>query len=189
MSTGLHAWIDESVDVHPLFNGSYILVATVSHPDDTQHLREHLLALTRPSWKRLHWREEDERDRARIVRALRQVSLTHVIVVAPAEAKRQERARRKCLQRLLFELDHLGITRASIESRQAAQDRRDQEMVEAMRGAHALSNGLRVVFAKPLDDPLLWIPDAVAGMTLAALRDGNHSWLDQLDGSYDLITL
>lgn len=62
-------------------------------------------------------------------------------------------------------------------------------MVEAMRGAHALSNGLRVVFAKPLDDPLLWIPDAVAGMTLAALRDGNHSWLDQLDGSYDLITL
>ncbi|OUZ10556.1 hypothetical protein BHE97_07305 [Aeromicrobium sp. PE09-221] len=93
------------------------------------------------------------------------------------------------MQRLLFELDRRSVAHAWIEARQAAQDRRDQEMVASLHGSGAISPGFTVTFAKPLDDPMLWIPDAVAGMTLAALRDDNHTWLAQLTGSYDLIML
>ncbi|TSD53587.1 hypothetical protein [Aeromicrobium piscarium] len=189
MTGELHAWIDESIHAQGPTPGFYLLAAAISDPTSAESIRESLRRLVPRPRRRLHWNSEDHRTRYEIVDVIASTSLTHVIVLAEVEARRQERARRKCLQRLLFELDQRGVTRAWIESRQAAQDRRDQEMVASLHGSGAISPGFTVTFAKPLDDPMLWIPDAVAGMTLAALRDDNHAWLDQLNGAYELIRL
>ena len=184
-----HAWIDESVHTQGPSPGFYLLAAAIEDSSAAEPTRGLLRRLTTSPTGRLHWNSETSATRQLVTRTIGTLDVNHLVVVTEAENRRQERARRKCLQRLLFELDQRDVTRAWIESRQAAQDRRDQEMVEAMRGTGALHNTLRAHFAKPLDDPMLWIPDAVAGMTLAALRDHNHTWLDHLTGSYELITL
>src|SRR5699024_2754930 len=106
--------------------------------------------------------------------------LTPLPVPAPAVAAKQDRARRKCLDRLLFELDQRDVIGLWLESRQAVLNRRDQETVEAARGSRIITRKLNVKHAQPVDEPMLWLPDAVAGMTTAVLRDNNVGWLDTL---------
>jgi hypothetical protein len=44
--------------------------------------------------------------------------------------------------------------------------------VEALRGKRSVSAGIRVEFARPKDEPMLWVPDAVAGAVNAAASGG-----------------
>ncbi len=43
-------------------------------------------------------------------------------------------------------------------------------MVASMRSSGMLTASLHVMFARPLDEPMLWIPDAVAGAIAAAVK-------------------
>ncbi|MFT4189643.1 MAG: hypothetical protein QM621_13835 [Aeromicrobium sp.] len=189
MPEALHAWIDESVEVSHEGPGFYILAASVTQPSAENSLRNGLRDLVFPGQPRLHWRDENSRRRDTIVTAISTMDLKHLAVIAPAEAKRQERARRKCLERLLYELDQTQVVRCWLESRQPASDRRDHYMVETLRGSQTISDHLRVAFTTPLDEPLLWLPDAVAGMTLADQRAGTAHWARRLGDSYRVIRL
>ncbi len=59
-------------------------------------------------------------------------------------------------------------------------------MVVSMRGSKAIPAGLRVDFDRPLAEPMLWLPDVVAG-TVTARRRGRSEWFDRLSGSMELI--
>lgn len=85
-----------------------------------------------------------------------------VTVGSPMERSKQERARRCCLERLLYELDQFGVSEAWLESRTAVQDRRDLRLVDTARRKRLISHSLQVSFARPAGEPLLWLPDAVA---------------------------
>lgn len=97
-------------------------------------------------------------------------------VGTPMERSKQERARRCCLERLLYELDQLGVSEVRMESRTAAQDRRDVRLVDSARRKRLISHELQVTFARPTGEPMLWLPDAVAGAMSAAIL-GEDQWL------------
>lgn len=52
-------------------------------------------------------------------------------------------------------------------------------MVAAMRGSGSLTGSLRVEFEDPKTEPLLWIPDVIAG-ALGAARRGLPTYRDAL---------
>ncbi len=68
-----------------------------------------------------------------------------------------------------------------MESRGSALDRRDLTMVASMRSSGMLTESLHVAFARPLEEPMLWMPDAVAGAVSADLK-GVSAYRDPIDG-------
>jgi len=92
------------------------------------------------------------------------------------DRSKQERARRCCLERLLFELEQFGVTEIWLESRRATQDRRDMRLIDSARDKRLVSQSTAVNFARPTGDAMLWIPDAVAGAVTAAIL-GESRWL------------
>jgi hypothetical protein len=75
-----------------------------------------------------------------------------------------------------------------LESRAPALDARDLQAVNVFRIQSAMSPDLRVDHARPLDEPLLWVPDIVAGAMNAAVS-GDDSFcvpLESLLTRYDI---
>ena len=90
---------------------------------------------------------------------------------SPLDPKRQERARRKCLERLFFQFGgEPCLETVWIESRTASLNDADRRMVVALRGSRLISGALRCEFALPSADPMLWAADALAGAVAASYR-------------------
>lgn len=55
-------------------------------------------------------------------------------------------------------------------------DESDRELIAALRGFDAVGSGLTMDFARPLKEPMLWVPDAVAGAVALARKgqDGRY---------------
>lgn len=164
----LQAWVDESVHND---HGLYVLAAAVADPSVCEGHRNLLRTHVRSPRHRLHWVSEERKDRARLIESLAALDLAYVVTIAgPLSRKKTERARRKCFERLLLELGHIGVTTVWVESRGPALDQRDKTMTAAMRSAGMPLGELRIEFSKPLEEPMLWIPDAVAGAVAAAKK-------------------
>ncbi len=130
--------------------------------------------------QRLHWRDEDAPRRRKVVSLVAGADLAAVVVVgAPVDRKKQERARRICMERLLHELDRRRISRVWLEARTPPLNRNDQEMVAALRGSHIISQQLRVDHSWPIQEQMLWIADAVAGAVSAAC-DGQYQFVTSI---------
>ena len=168
-----HAWVDESVlGWTPLLGGGlYVLAATVADPTVCEAARESLRHLLLGKSRRLHWTHESRDRRELIAETIAALSVTTTVVIgAPIDHRRQERARRLCMERLVYELEILGVSQLWIESRHDALNRRDQKMIDALRQRGTLSPKTSVGFARPYEEPMLWIPDAVAGAVGGARR-------------------
>ncbi|GAA4612775.1 hypothetical protein GCM10023195_55050 [Actinoallomurus liliacearum] len=76
--------------------------------------------------------------------------------------------RRKCMERLLFELPAMGVYEVMMEAREAKQNRHDMALARAMRARKEVPSGFRVDHAFGSGEPLLWLPDIVAGSIVAA---------------------
>lgn len=174
----LSAWIDESVlvgdDQRP---GTYTLAAVVTEDAALDGLRADLEALTERKVARLHWVAESAKRRDAIAETIAGLGIVAVAVAgSPVHRQKQERARRCCLERLLYELDQFGVREAWLESRAPAQDKRDRSLVDSARRKGLLSQRLSIGFARPLQEPMLWLPDAVAG-SITAAHLGEPRWL------------
>ena len=177
----LHAWVDESVHLDAAPSGLYILAAAIGAAGVSLNpVRDVLRALVVGPHPRLHWRDELESTRAETVDAIAELGLTHVVVVrADVDPKRQERARRKCLERLLFELSSRRVGRVWLEARTPTLNRRDIKLVDAVRSTGILAD-LSVDFARPLEEPLLWVPDAVAGAVASTRKKSRADYRERL---------
>ncbi|MEV0282823.1 MULTISPECIES: hypothetical protein [unclassified Kribbella] len=126
---------------------------------------------------RLHWVAESAKRRDLIAETVAGLGVVAIVVVgSPVHRLKQERARRCCLERLFYELDQLGVSEICLESRAPSQDNRDRSLVDSARDKSLLSRGTSVEFARPLQEPMLWLPDAVAGAVTAA-NLGEPRWL------------
>ena len=164
-----HAWVDESVLVGA---GLYILAAVVATPAACDDIRQMLRDLRFKNKPRLHWYEEDDARRHKIAVAIAACDATSLVVIASPMARNgQERARRKCIERLLWQLYEMHqVGHVKFESRTQSQDRSDRHMVAAMRGSRTISSSIRIDFERPVAEPMLWIRDAVAGAVGIAQR-------------------
>jgi hypothetical protein len=180
------AFVDEAIWVPPEGAGCYILAAAMVEYADLGAVRATLTGLLLPRQRRLHWREESIPRRRKIVAVVAQLEVIHVVVVgAPMDPPRQERARRKCMERLLYLLDAADVERVVVESRTALLNERDLTLVESLRGQRVLSDRLRVDTERPSGEPLLWVADVVAGAMRAAAAGTSADFADILASLID----
>ena len=163
----LHAWVDESIHTDA---GLYVLASAVADPSTCEPTRDALRDLV-ISGGRLHWRDEAESLRRKITETITGCDLMSMVVVGVNMASGQERARRRCLEHLLCVLDHQGVTQVWLESRTTSLTSKDMHLVTRLRGQRRLSPGLRVDTLQPSVEPMLWVPDAIAG-AVAGHRKG-----------------
>lgn len=174
------AYVDESIrgDREPT---AYVLVASVMQLAVRNEVRESLRPLHRlGAGPAFHWKDaKPHRYAAVTILAELDSQVRHIAVVGqPLDEHRLERGRRHCLQRLLFELEHVGVEQVWMESRRIREDQRDNEAVGAFRAQHVITAGLRVDHLPgktPDSERLLCIPDVVAGALRAHLAgDPEH---------------
>lgn len=188
MNDPLHAWVDESESRHDLDPGTYILSAAIS---PRSRLEEHRTAMQRlrQAQPKLHWRDESPARQKKITQTITTLGLTHLVVVranAPQDHPRRRRA--KCLEHLLLQLQDLDIATITLESRGHADDKRDLDTLQGLRGGHVLTQPLRLDHAPGRTEPMLWIPDAVCGAITAA-RTGNPTYQELLAPQLELIEI
>jgi hypothetical protein len=169
------AYVDESMRLR---DGSlYVLAAVLLDDERCDAIRERMRTLLLPRQQRLHWRDETHSRRRRILETIVELE-AFGIVISHRGAHRQDRARALCLRALLWELWAADARALVIESRQARNDQKDRRTIVAAQKVGEASPDLRYSFRGPKDEPLLWLPDAIAG----ARTSGNDVFLELLDG-------
>lgn len=162
----MHAWIDESIHApsSQVPHGMYIVAAAIARPRSCDQARAELRKLVPKGGGRLHWRNESDPLRRKIAAVIATLDCANVVVVgSQLDPRKQERARSKCLERLFYELALRDVSRAWIESRTPELNDRDRTLVARLRSRGAMPTGLFVDFEVPSAEPMLWVPDAVAG--------------------------
>ncbi|OMQ16277.1 hypothetical protein A7K94_0203590 [Modestobacter sp. VKM Ac-2676] len=101
-----------------------------------------------------------------------------VAIGMPLAKSKQERARKKCAEALLPHLEAMGVTRVIMEARTPSLVDADMRMVASIRGKRLITTALRVDTAMAQEEPLLWVPDAIAGAYGAARTLGRTDWLE-----------
>jgi len=188
-----HAYADESMRQRQDGSGLYVLAAAMLDDADAPAVREHVTQLAPTRRGRMHWRDAEVPERRKAVSAVAELHALHLVVVGVRlNPRAQERGRRQCLRRLLWELQEAGVTRVWLESRTASLNARDHAAVEAWRAQHVIGGDLRVDFAQPYGpagEVLLWLPDIVAGAVSAARGDGDERYLTALEPILTEITI
>jgi hypothetical protein len=171
---GQIAYVDESARSGPA--GLYVVTAVVVASGAADDAREALRGLLLPGQRRLHWRDERPGRRAEIIEVVARLRpLVLVYAARPTRPRGSERSRSICITRLCWDLKELDIERLVIEERDDPLNARDRRTIaNARRTGHA-SGALAFEFRSPRHEPLLWLPDAVAGAVAMDLAgDGSH---------------
>lgn len=162
---------------------SYLLGAVVADPLNCEDFREELERIPKRGPK-LHWRDQDDRSRRASIATIAKFEAYHVVVVAaPVDPRKQERARAFCLERLAWQLDKHRVQLLTLEARPVQLMRRDIRTVDALRSKHALPDGLRIEHALPSTEPMLWIADQVLGALGEAMTNDRTEWFDTVRSS------
>lgn len=170
------AYVDESLRLTG--EGRYVLAGVVVPDERVAEVRAALRAAVPPRMRRYHWRKESAASRAHLCHTVARLDVDAVAVTGPVDPTRQERARRQCLLRLLWELAERGVTNVVFESRRAA-DASDRRLIEHAQRA-GWPRPAQYRFAQPDAECLLWLPDVVAGAVARALGDGDPTYLTLL---------
>lgn len=170
-------------------SGYYLMAAACFNPNVYDHAREAVISLrTGHHVAKLHWARMDRADREQAAKAVAAIEGFHIVTIgAPVPERRQERARARCLDRLVVELHSLGVTSLVIEAREPELNQRD---VETVRGArHRLFPGgtrFHVEHVPGPTEPLLWIADILVG-AVRAEQEGEPRYREILaDRIYDV---
>ncbi|MCO6006007.1 hypothetical protein NE236_13525 [Actinoallomurus purpureus] len=174
------AFVDESESNRKLDPDVYILVASIMASDIRESVREVMACLRLPGEHKVHWYHESDKRRRILIETVISLEVLHLAVVRTgAVGETSERRRRKCMERLFFELSAMGAHKIIFEAREARQSRNDLNLVKALRSRREIHADIRVDHLSGPREPLLWIPDLVAGAVVAA-RCGDRSYLDQI---------
>ncbi len=160
-------------------NGLYILAAVVCDAGSCDPIRDALRELLDEGQPKLHWGAESPERKDKIMGAVAQIDMAAVVVIgAPLAKKKQERARAVCMETLLVHLAAMDVTHVLLEARTPSLNDRDMKLIDAIRGKKLIPSGLRIDVGQPSTEPMLWIPDIVAGATGADRVRGNPGYLD-----------
>ncbi|MBF4572419.1 hypothetical protein ITJ64_07815 [Herbiconiux sp. VKM Ac-1786] len=184
----LHAWIDESMRTVGVPRPSYLLGGLLTDPTLCDPYRAELTRL-RTTGVKLHWRDLDSRHRRRAVEVLAGFRAEFMVVVAaPMDLRKQERARAICLERLAWELQQRGVARAFLEARSTRLMRKDDQTIEYLRGRRSIEPGIRIEHRLPSAEPMLWAADIALGVVGEQLA-GDRRMVDSLDGLSDRVSI
>ncbi|WP_432942419.1 hypothetical protein ACQPXM_35745 [Kribbella sp. CA-253562] len=98
---------------------------------------------------RPHRGTESVKRRDRIANVVGRLDIAAIVVVGtPMTSTKQERARRCCLERPLYELDALGVREVWLDSRREVQDGRDLALLDSARDKGIVSREMVIGFAR-----------------------------------------
>jgi hypothetical protein len=187
---GRLAFMDESESDRRADPGTYILAAALIEPDALEKTQTQIRTLLVPGQRKLHWRDESARRRLAIAETIAMLDSVHLVVARTGGSPREtsERRRRKCLERMVCELDQRGVDHIVAESRESTQNMNDMTVFNALRSSRTVSARLRLVHQPGPVEPALWIADAIAGAVVAA-RTGDGRYLDTVKHLVDVVKL
>lgn len=147
----MHVFVDESR------RARYMVAAAIVPMADLAGMRATLKGLRLPGQHRIHFRTESDPRRRRILSQVVQMSPTVWIFEAPGP---DEAARATCITALVEELTVLRPQHLILESRNDHCDRVDRRIIRAALAKNGHEVQYRHLAGR--QEPLLWIPDAVA---------------------------
>ncbi|MGY2747654.1 hypothetical protein [Arthrobacter sp. UYCu723] len=110
MPSELRAYLDESSANRSEDSQEYLVCAAVVPDDSAEELREQLLALRLRGQIKLHWTDESEARRKKIVAAVSELTpMSAVVTHVSRRQNKTERFRRKCLETIYYELASMGV--------------------------------------------------------------------------------
>lgn len=158
------AFVDESMLAAP-GDATYILAAVVLEHAELEPTRDKMAELKPRRARKLHWRDMAESARTAAVHTMSGLPLKGCVVIRSQNSgESQERQRRICLERLLFELRTLDVSHVVLESRGTPDDRRDLEMLQMLRSRRIIDSTLRMDHSAGPVEPLLWAADVLCGV-------------------------
>ncbi|WP_146159434.1 hypothetical protein [Allonocardiopsis opalescens] len=133
-------------------------------------LRDRMRALRRPvTAPKLHWADLQEPDRAKVVQVVAELRAEYLVVVGtPVDLRRQERARRKCLERMLEHLQSWNVGLYLLEQRTELLNKKDMNTVNAARQSRRITGSIRLEHVAPSTEPLAWVADVIAAVRARA---------------------
>jgi hypothetical protein len=180
------AFVDESQSNSARDPDTYILAAAVCDGAVLAATRQSFAGLRLKGQHKLHWRDEGEKRRQEIAATIAAAPLRHLIVVRDGQpGEKPERRRRHCLERLLYELDQLGVGTVTFESRGRKDDKRDRDMLDALRTKRVVATDLRMEHVAGPREALLWVADAVCGAVVQS-RTGESIYLEMIQASVEI---
>lgn len=174
--TGMHAFVDESLRTSG--DGLYLVAAVVVVDGDLGASRRAAQKVLLARQRRFHWRNESERQRWRMLEAISTLDVTLLAYSRVLRGERQERARALCIERMLWDLREMGVSEIVFESRDRG-DNKDARTIANAQRAGVVAKTVRYRFERPEREPILWIPDAIAGAASAQVA-GETPYLDQV---------
>jgi hypothetical protein len=178
-------FVDESARPGP--DGLYV-VAAVTVPEDVERAR---LAARKvpPKRRRFHWKGEQQAQRLDMLEVLLELGCGLATYEShPCPTAKHERARAKSIERLVWDLDALSVDHLVIESRGPAADRKDRRAIVLAVKSGIGSERLVYEHRRAVDDCGLWLADALAGASSAALT-GQSRYCDRLGPSIERSTI
>lgn len=139
----------------------YVLVAAAvgSAPTAGRHSMRQLVL---PGHARLHMKSEKSGRQRAILTAIEALGLVAATsyVARHATFRTQREARNRCLASLVQDYSHMP-TQLILES-DHSQDSRDRQTLLELTREHGCRDTLHYRHLRPTEDPLLWVPDALA---------------------------
>lgn len=130
---------------------------------------------------KLHWGTEipERREGSSVIRVVAEVDMAAVVVIGtPLAKKKQERARAVCMETLVVHLAAMDVTHVLVEERTPSLNDQDRKLIDAIRGKKLIPAEMRIDVGQPSVEPMLWMPEIVAGAAGADRVRGNPQYLD-----------
>lgn len=137
----------------------YTLVAAVIVPADAASMRKAVRELVLPGQRRLHFTRESDPRRRAILSALSALGVRAHVFRSGAE--READGREDCLKALVAYAHEHSHSRLVLE-RDESIEKADRRILYREIKARGLSDAVHYELEAPHDEPLLWIPDALA---------------------------
>ncbi|MBF4585544.1 MULTISPECIES: hypothetical protein [unclassified Curtobacterium] len=171
----MRAYVDESEPGGGRDHTTYVMAAVVITASACEAARVDVRAATPRRMRKLHWYEALPGQRLSWLDLLRR-AVEIVVVRYEGAAARAERRRRRCLERLVWELEVRGVTLLVLESRGRARDDGDRSMFDALR-RRGVGVPVRHEHVRGVDEPLVALADLACGAHVAGLDDELDSTL------------
>lgn len=167
----MRAYVDESEPGGGLDHTTYVLAAVLVIHDAVHDARSAVEDARPRGMRKLHWREAIDVQRRAWIELLR-FAVEVVVIHYDGDPARAERRRRRCLERLVFELETRGVTELVLESRGPKADHGDRRMLDAFRGT-GIGRAMRHDHRSGADEPLLALADIACGAHAAGAITGH----------------
>jgi hypothetical protein len=177
----VRSFVDESFRQQSSAMGIYLFAAVTIASEDEDDIRTRLRRALPGRLPRFHWRDDRNEVRERALEVMRSTRLQGLTVYRLSVPRSSdERARQHALWNLVAEMRDRHVHDLVFEARERSQNQKDEKTLHQITKAGIAGPTFRYAFSRPLDEPLLWLPDYLAGACGTFLCDGNDRYVKSL---------